>query len=646
MAKLLSIDNFSNMGDNGIFYLQGLSTRKISGKTVLRPVYTTLTVFNEDTNGYSGIEEVEGMASWSHQSENRVVMTGGANMKIYESSSSGAGKGLIHDSPFTGQFLVSFCGLQDVFVTKNGNLLYSLGASLGYGVRGQTNGTSTTKIVDDQGRDFTALGLGTSSDNNKVYNLSKGEEHTITSISTTTSPNDTLNFTAGTYTNTDGDWFVAFADRGAYNSGNRWNSFLTTAFPQFQDQEENLSWIRQIVPFDTEILIGNGNFLAALNEDEVTWNDNYKQLPSNVQFSCMDTNQSRILIGGSIGSRGKLCLWDGYSDGFLSIIEFPDNISSIKAFGSGWVFASINGIYSTDGYNYTKIADIPDQESYRGSMNLIANGMVTHDETIFLLLAPNGFTRAKSGLWIYEVGYGWTYTPTTNSLGSNLYDLNVKALELVGNDGEDIMGYVACGGATAGINVFRVFSSGGTTSEVIFRQDLVEKRNIKEVHVKISFNNTTDASVTNDQILMSCAISNDDRALWKSAQTGSGCTTTSIVNATGGNQYNRGTVGDLVMPLNGDAGGEQSFIQSIANAGTSSETWTISPAFSKAPVDTTDFNIISMKKQDETKTISLTTLPEFIKFQVTGIYTDLMYLRLHVTGGRNFTIDRVDVYGD
>jgi hypothetical protein len=77
MAKLLSIDNFSNMGDNGIFYLQGLSTRKISGKTVLRPVYTTLTVFNEDTNGYSGIEEVEGMASWSHQSENRVVMTGG-----------------------------------------------------------------------------------------------------------------------------------------------------------------------------------------------------------------------------------------------------------------------------------------------------------------------------------------------------------------------------------------------------------------------------------------------------------------------------------------------------------------------------------------------------------------------------------------
>lgn len=643
MGKFLTIDEFAGMEEGGVFWSEGFAPGLVGSKSVLHTEGSTYHRLSENSSGFSSFEDAKGMDTFFYGSKtDRVVTAPSTNMRIYEFRAvfNDNNRGLIHDAPSTSSPNpdVAYTQYSDILTTSNVNLLYSLGYSLGYATRGQCNSTSTTSITDIDGRDFTTLGIGTDIWNNKVYNLSTGEEHTITSIDNDAATNDRLNFTAGTYTNTAGDYFLVFSDIGAYNGGNYWDFFETTSYPHFEGQESVSSFRRQMKLYGDEYIIGNGNYLASLNVDETTWNDNYKQLPYNTQFRCMDVNQGRLLVGGDYYDRGKIMLWDGYSDGWLSILELPYVPTCIVAYGSGWIYTYNSVLYYTDGYTIQKLTTFPDRNSYQSGLLVPMNGMVVIDEKIHLITEDGTFKRDKQGMSVYEVGKGWNYHPLNNGNGNTMYGVNANCLELVGTA---LMGQFGCGGTNTR-NIFIAYGAGEGVNEVIFKINPSDKRNIKRVGLKLTYNNNDYPSGASS-VDVTASIGDTRKPFWKQFQTGNGSTTTTLVNTNGASSFKTAEVGQMLLVLEEDTAGERTFVTEIANPGTSTETYTVSPALSGATAGSVDVNILNLKKIGS-KTINLLDIPEDIFFDVTGSYNDGFYLSLLFDGTNDVQIEQIDIY--
>ena len=644
MGKFLTIDKFSGMEEGGIFWLEGFAPKLVGSKSVLQSEGTTSHRLSENSDGFSDLDDVKGMDTFFYGSEDNRVITApsGSGMRIFEFNDryDDDNLGLIHkaDIDSTPTPEVYYCN-SDIKTTSNVNILYSLGNSLGYGIRGRCKGTSTTEIVDEDGRNFSDLGIGTDDWNKKVYNLSTGEEHIITSITTTYETNDTLNFTAGTHTNTDEDYFVAFADIGADNGGSNWDFFETTAYPHFKGQESIHLFNRQIKLFGDNYLIGNGNYLASLKADETDFNDNHKLLPANTQFKCMDINQDKVLVGGDYYGKGKLMLWDGYSDGWLSILELPYVPDSIVAFKSGWVYTYHSTLYYTNGYTIQKLTTYPDRNNYALGLKTVMNGMVVVDDKIHILYKGGYFMRDKQGVAVYELGKGWNYHPVTNGNGNTMYSVGAECLVRVG---DEILGMATDDKATNRKNIFMLYGSGNNTNEAIFKINLDDKRNIKRIGLRISFANNTYPRGYSD-VKITASIGDNKKAFWRYFQTKTGSTKSSLINALGTNNFLSADVGDMLLILEGDAGGERTFVQSITNDGTDTETYAISPELSAVPEEGTQVNVINLQKINS-KTIDLEDIPEEVVFDVTNMYTDNFYLGILCEDTSDIQIEEVTIY--
>jgi len=649
MGKFLSIDKFTGMDDGGTFWMQGFSPVMVGTESVLQAEGHTYHRISENTSGFSAMENFYGMTNFFYGSENTRVLTApGGNGRIYEFNDTydDDNLGLIHDATLTGPGSASiYWSVDDIMTTSEVNVLYTRGYYCGYGIRGQCSGTSTTTIQDEDGRNFETLGLGTDAWNNKVYNISTGEEHTITSITDGSATKDVLNFTAGSSTNTANDYFIAFSDIGQYNAGNYWDFFATTVYPHFKGQEAINNFKRQIKLFNNKYLIGNGNYLASVGIENTTtnvaeWDDNYKELPANTQFQCMGVNQGRLLVGGETYDKGKLMLWDGYSDGWLSIIELPYPPKSIQAYGSGWVYFYNSTLYYTDGYTIQKLSTIPDRNNYATGTSTRMNGIVVIDNRVHIIVNSSTFKRDKQGVWVYEINKGWNYHPITNGVGEDYYNVNNYCLSQIGSQ---VIGLTTNGSATNSYSIFLWYGSGSETNEVIYKLNLDGKRNIKRIGLKVSFANKDYASSTTDSCDITVSVGNNKKAFWKQFQSATSSTTTSLINAQGASVPRRADVGDMLISLEGDTGGERIFVTAITNAGTTSETYAVSPALSKAPVVNTRFNIVNLQKVDK-KTINLYDIPENIFYDITGLYTDNFYVSVLTEGTNDIQIEQIDIY--
>jgi hypothetical protein len=110
---------------------------------------------------------------------------------------------------------------------------------------------------------------------------------------------------------------------------------------------------------------------------------------------------------------------------------------------------------------------------------------------------------------------------------------------------------------------------------------------------------------------------------------------TTVLSVTGNTRP--GTVGEEVEIYDDSAvisiNGERFFIESIANAGTSSESWTISPALSSATASSPTVRCIGVKKGEE-KTINIRDLSKPIRFGV-NFFGSTMYLEILTEGTTN-----------
>jgi hypothetical protein len=661
MPKIATIKNFAALDDNGSWYLEGMKVKTVGGKTVLSPFYYNRFILSEDTSGFTNLSNLVAMDSYYVTSNGDTAVIGlTSSSKIYSFSTfiSAYNQGLVHT--LSGSYLSSSYG--DLKVTKKKSVLYSHQDYLGIGHFGTASAASTTtKIIDSAGRNWATLGIAV---NDKVWVIDQKLERTITSITTTNSTNDTLNFTALTGT-ASGDEFQVFADRGALNSGNYWYFFRTTAYPHYVGQPQVGYWKRQIAKFSSgstgRYLITNGNYLATLSNDELSWNDNYKQLPDNTQAMGVACNGDKILILGAENASsfndgsGRLMLWDDYTTGFLSIINLPQVPLAVTPYKTGFLFTMGAAIYYTDGYTYSLVSKLPDTDSLTYSPSVSFNSLKAIEDKIYLAAGGGQESRLIGGTWIYEMKKGWTVVPfnegsTTPKQTTPLYGTDVGALAVIPYSypiiysSFSLSSYSWTGSHFNCVNQLK--DSRAYRAEAILFVPIGRQVNIKKVVLGFLPDTNNYFGVTDPNLKISVSIASNRKPMFKYAQTKTGSTSSSIINALGATYSSRGKVGNQIRIKNYSQSGQTSWITEITNEGTANETWTISPALSGTPEVSSQVSIRPFKLLEQ-KTIDTSEIPDNIEFDGGGIEGDGFYIQIILEGVTQLVgldINYIDLY--
>lgn len=633
---IATLDKFSEMTDNGgMFFVDGFSTRKENGISMIYENYQGNEVFNSSTTNFSNITNIVSviyLRTLSYSSANtfyRIALDTTGKFYTYGSSTD-IYRGEIGGLSSSGSFLAST--LPDMRLLPSGNILWTSANHAGLLIRGTVKtGSGATSIIDRDGRDFTTLGLTTSAPNNTVTNLKTGSKYTITSISTTTSTNDTLNFTAiGGTTNTAGDEFIGICST-------KFDLLSGLTFPKFAGQPEKVYWSRQIKQYGDTLYILNGNYLAKLASDETTFENNFKLLPANNQALAFDVNTDKILISSTSSSGdANLLLWNGYSDGWNNILNIDSTAYAVEKYKSGWCFFINGSLYVTDGYNsqvidsYVDNRDVPDNNLYPRTFN----GIKTLNEKVYIINDINNYNRIMPGVYVYDTKSGFSLCQLKEN-GKQL--ATPKSIFVNPNTSATLS-------ISNGIDVGTAKSLNKVTSEEpnnssIFSKSFVyllnfkQQQQVKEVQLVLNDTFKTLSNIANGRAKTNITVSvgNCSDGIFKY------CQATSISSK---NKINvNGTVvscnvGNELFLCNGDLVGERTFITDITNKGLSNEQWTISPELSGTYSNPVNLKVIKTQKSSS-KDIYLDEITEPIRFTDINITSDKMFLEVVVRGTDN-----------
>lgn len=651
MPKIASLRNFPAVSEKGIYYAESFASRTINGVRVLTPTFSITASISNNTSGFSNLGNLVGMTSISLYSADITITSIlgiSDDSKIFHYAHViGTSRGEVHTNTDGGS-------APGIFTLDSENLLYTGATRVGIGYRGVCgSGSGTTKIIDSAGRNWSTYGVSSSTGHNKVYNFNNGQEYTITSISTTNSTNDTLNFSAGT-ANATGDIFIAFNDEGY---GTDLDLFTTTAYPQYTSQKTQSAIIHQIRQFnDGTYYILNGKFLAQLDSDEHTFNDNAKELPANTEGTCLAINQGQILIGASWKGKGKLLLWNGFIDGFLSIIPLETAPQAMEAYSNGWIVVIGSSLYFTNGYSMTLVTTLPDADYFGATATVSYNGMKIVQDRVYLNVMMSGTNRAKSGTWIYDFKSGWSYLPSRTSSGTFLNGQTMGAIASVVSNGSNRLftSYSSLNPAPSSDTSFigRLFDQTGYNPNAIILIEFGTQRTVKKVTLGIGIKNIgtrTSSSATTAKIEV--AVGDARLPLFRTFLSGTSNTTTLLKNTQGDKHGASAVLGQQIRIQKGGAAGERSYISSIANGGTTSEQLTLYPALSAAPSDSQSVLLMNLRSAKNSITITDQAVPERNQcdFIIEGVmYTDKIFLEVSVTGtdADLIEIHSVDIEGD
>lgn len=421
----LTIDKFTGSGEGLLFYNEGFTAGNENGNSLLDEGYRTIKLFEiGDANFNDGgvnIDEIKNCSFVTKKNSSNVYRLFTAAGRLCVRSRLGTEyNGVVMGTSSEGSYL--FGSNSDIFEMASGNLIYTSQNHATLVVRGYcSSGSTNTKIIDGESRDFTALGLSTSSGSNQVMNLKTGKLYTITSISSEGGgTNNVLNFSDGGTSNSSNDEFVAIVLTKFDLSTSRGESFKGGAFQQ-----------RQIKQFADRYYILNNKYLARLDGDETTFNSVDKELLTGYEGNCFDVNGSKMIVSATRSNgQSVLLLWDGASDGWNNIIDVGNEIKSIKSYKSGWVYLSQGTLYYTDGFNIEKIAtylDTPDVPISSIEPHN-PNSITIKNEIIYIAVNSEPSNRTTAGIYAYDFNSGWSYIPI-NSYGSmygNTYSLFVN----------------------------------------------------------------------------------------------------------------------------------------------------------------------------------------------------------------------------
>ena len=637
MAKTkLTIKNFSGMG-KGTYYLDRMESQKIGGQDILTTGWYTSKNVDENDTSFTNLTIINAFNYMTYGTSSALdthVLAMGNSGLMFDFSSLQASDNLgeIHDidSAGSGVNQVVSTDYPDITTSTNNNILYTSAGHLGRGTIYTATGGSTTTIVV-AGEDFSAQ-TPPPVDGDRLYNVTKKEEYTIDTggVGTTT-----LTLVTGTACEAD-DVFILFDDNfQKFNVSQAVNQ-------QFTGQPAPASWIRQIKLLEDSYYVLNGNWLSSLNVDESTWSEETKQLPKQYQSTCFDVNKSNVLVGASYQGQGKLLLWDAYSDGWLSNIDIDMPPDSIRAYGSGWIVMAHNKMFYTDGYQISIMTSVPDMDDFRKLFNTHYNGVEIIGKDIIISADPDLQNRAKTGVWIYNIENGWSYTPFDNDNGYT-YTGSVGALGKIYSWGTPNL--YASVNDVRGTNNFlidNVYQGAGTKYSAMFYVKLPQKMRVNTIELNLSptYNDYSKAASTVD---VSVSYGDGRDSLWNYANVKTGSSASSIINASG--DSHPATVGQEVLMLEGNTGGEKTWITAITGAATTSETWAVSPSLSATP-ETNSIMSVADLNFSETKTITSTNISDSLTYNISDFYSDNLWIEVNFevkTGATTLDLHSINI---
>jgi hypothetical protein len=610
---IISIKDFAGSGKGGIWFNNGFAVNDDNGVSQMTEEFKQTKIFDDTDSGYD-CGAISTMTYLKDLEDNLpyTLYLDNAGLFFAKKYLTADIKGGYAIGAATGASLYP-----DVYQLPSGNLIYTRADYLGLIVRGKCkSGSGTEKIVDSAGRNLGTYGLNSGGGDltSKVVNLKTGALFTITSVSTTDSTNDTLNFAAGTANSATDEYIALVATKFDLDAG------LT--LPTFQGQEPTqANWARQIRQFDDYWFITNGNFLALLDSDESTFDNNYKQLPYGHQATCIEVNGDKIVVGTqSVNGGGYILLWDGYSDGWLQIRKTKGVIKSIAPYESGFVYVVGGKIFYTDGYNDTLLGEYSDTYDIgaTGSSNVEPysfNGLAVSGDMIFIACRNFNSNRVFNGVYYWSKSYGWGYQPMLYNTQNYWYaDAYAGATCVYAREQDTTRVEIGHGTGVNYISRTGASTSANDSKSFIYLLDLPQNQQIKSVGLNIGiFNKWPRYIPSANQCKVSVVIGDGRKGIVK-YMTGGCPSTTTFANPAGATYP--GVVGEEVLIMNDENAGERSVIQSIADAGTNNEVWTVSPAWSGTTADNNGNAICYSGFHTETKTISIDNINKEQIFQL------------------------------
>ena len=631
---LATISKFSGMSNaGGTFYINGFNIENENGILSLDESYTATEIVSSSTTNFTDMGDIKAkLYLYSLPSSTLAANTGytlmfdGINFYTTDSKATSVYSGKIGGLETSGTY--KYTKKPDLFQLPSGNILFTSSRHLGLMVRGLAkSGSSTTKIIDSAGRNFSTLGISTDAPNNKVVNLKTGVQYTVTSISTTTSTNDTLNFTAGTSVS-ENDEFIAFAY--TYKDLND-----TVTIPTFKGQQIQEFWARPVQLYGDQYMIGSGNYIVLLANDEATIDTKYKQLPSGHQLIDFKVNSSDNILVSSVDNqgRGHLLLWDGTSDGWQQILDLDSAPVAIKSSGSGWMYLLDGVIYYTDGLNINPLITFPETSRKSAYNTTNFNGITSYNGVYYFCVAGSGLAnRSDSGVLVFNPNSGLSLFKTNaNGVSFRIpYCIGVKTEANISSTYSTDSILEVFGQGFYNQITFNTSSVDTKDSKsVIYLTDLGQETKITEVWLNLK--RSTKSAQANRASKNTTIVLNYGNGIYPIYSYGkANVTSTTAVANVNGDIY-PGVVGQEIEFFSGAIAGQRTYISSIANAGTTSETWVID-AVSTTGNDC-EYRALGVKKS-ESKTITLDDLSKPVRYPVSFL-GDKLWLEIVVKGTAN-----------
>jgi hypothetical protein len=590
---LLNINNPKPITAGGAYWLQGFEPETVGNRNQLRQNFWVYYVMNSATHAnWANLPIVQDFVLKKEAGLDYIYFIGGRYISRHYGLSlgletTGAIVNTINDDGD-----INSCYFPGMTETEQGNILYTSEQNLGRAFYGfHKTGTTTTTIIDKAGRDLSALnGL-------VVRNIRDASTATITSVTTTTETNDTLNFSGG------------WSDSGNIAADEEWVVFVdtykdlnTATYPHFGGQIAYSEWGRPILNFDGDYFIGHGNYIAKLSNDETTFDEDYSQLPSFMQLSCMEQIGNNILIGGEKKGKGLLLLWDGVTPNkYQSIIPLTAPIYAIKEYRGGAIIYSGCTLYWTDGYSIKRLNSLPGTNGINYSQ-IGHSGMAIDGKNVFLNAGSGTFDSRKRGVWVYDIERdSWIFNPYELSASvRKTYGTSSGGVFLVpfaGSSNQILASYSADRNTIAQV----VRSGSNSFSMAIFAY--TAPRNTKINFAELVLGQVMSQLTAEKPVAkITMALSDGKKPFWMYGQVKTGATATNYneIPVDGSNAiFNKAVVGDLIMMLEGVSAGQYAFITEITNKDTATEVWTLDRNFTAKVTNSESFSIFHCSKMGE-----------------------------------------------
>ena len=394
------------------------------------------------------------------------------------------------------------------------------------------------------------------------------------------------------------------------------------------------SYKRQIENFEDLTLIGNYNKIAAYSKsDGSDFASAYVDLPTGYEFASMSANKY-LLIGANKNNVGQTLLWNGWSDAWLSKINYDNTIATIKAYGGHWLVFSGAYIWLTDGYSKRLLATIP-VDGYD-----LNNDFITYDEQVkiigdLILIGHGGSipTRFAAGIWVYSISRKeWYYIPVKNKNNKySKYGITIASIIFESWLNRIIFGWsgesLSSGNFLSEITgvEYSINTATYLTTPISFEKTA----SLKRVVVELKPNPKSYYYSLADTIDITLWALPETKPVWNygtASASGSALNTIPVNGTSAG--WNDAEVGDLVWVLQGQNGGEKRQITAITGKGTASEVWTLDSNLPTYIESGAYFNVLPAKKvQTYTltgKTLKDTGAIEFYVKEFKGVGCRLM----------------------